>query len=72
MKGFATIIGDSHFWALVVSYWVFSNAVGSLPMPDPTSGKGYAWFFKFANGLAANVSRALAGKVPGTDNGGSK
>lgn len=67
MKGFGTLIGDWHFWLLIVGYWVSSNAIGAMPMPDKDSSKGYAWFFKFANGLAANMSRAFAGKVPGTE-----
>ena len=37
-----------------------------MPMPDTTASKSYAWFFKFANLLWANVSRAAAGKIPGT------
>ena len=45
-------------------YYVFSNAVGSLPMPDPTSSKFYRWFFQFSNGVAANISRAVASKLP--------
>lgn len=45
-------------------YYVLSAAIGSLPMPDATSGKGYRWFFGFANTLAANVTRALASRLP--------
>jgi hypothetical protein len=66
MNGFTALIGDWHFWILVISYWVGSNAISAMPMPDTTSGKAYGWFFKFANGLAANFSRAFAGKIPGT------
>lgn len=63
-----SIIGDPYFWGLVVLYWAVSNAIGALPLPDNTSSKFYGWFFKFANGFAANLSRAAAGKIPGTDN----
>ena len=45
-------------------YYVVSAAVGSLPMPDSTSHKFYRWFFQFSNTLAANVTRALASKLP--------
>jgi hypothetical protein len=59
------ILGDPYFWGLCVVYWLISNAVGALPMPDANSSKFYGWFFKFANGFAANLSRATAGKIPG-------
>lgn len=65
MQGFLGIVGDWHFWILVVIYWLVSNAIGALETPDATSSKFYAWFFKFANGFAANLSRAAAGKIPG-------
>jgi hypothetical protein len=60
------IIGDPYFWGLIVSYWLVANAISALPIPDTTSGKFYGWFFKFSNGFAANLSRAAAGKIPGT------
>ena len=46
------------------SFWVFSAAIGSMPAPDANSGKGYRWFYGFANTLAANVTRAFATKLP--------
>lgn len=69
MNHIFTIIGDPYFWGLVASYWLLSNAIGSMPLPDGTEGhpKLYAWFFKTANGFAANLSRAAAGKIPGAD-----
>lgn len=69
MGGFTNIIGDWHFWSLVIGYWVFSNAVGSMPLPGPGANPWYAWMFKFLNGLAANLSRAFASKIPGVDTG---
>jgi len=45
-------------------YYVLSAAIGNLPMPDATSGKGYRWFFGFSNALAANVARAMASRLP--------
>ena len=53
------------YWTMG-TYIVLSNFIGALPMPDATSSKFYGWFFKFANGLGANLSRANAGKIPGT------
>ena len=40
------------------AYWVFSNAVGTLPAP---SGKSpvYAWAYAFLHVLAANLPRLL-------------
>lgn len=64
---FLNVIGDWHFWALVVLYWLVSNAISAMPAPDTGSSKFYGWFFKFANGFAANLSRAAAGKIPGSD-----
>jgi hypothetical protein len=42
------------------SYYIMSAFVGSLQMPDNTSGSFYRFFFKFVNSLAANFSRASA------------
>ena len=44
-------------WGVLV-YYVISAGIGALEAPDSTSGKGYRWFFKFANMVAANFSRA--------------
>lgn len=67
MTGFTSLIGNWHFWVLVGGYYTFAAAIGAMPSPDSTSGKFYAWAFKFLNTLAANVSRAVQGKVPGVD-----
>src|ERR1017187_7786520 len=53
------------YWTLG-AYIVASNFISALPMPDNTSSKFYGFFFKFMNGLGANLSRAAAGKIPGT------
>lgn len=71
MTPYLQIIGDPHFWLLCVAYWTISNAIGALPLPTSSSSPFYAWFFKFANGFAANLSRAVAGsKIPGVNNQG--
>lgn len=46
--------------ATLGAYHVASAFVGSLEMPDATSGKFYRFFFKFTNRIAANYSRAKA------------
>jgi hypothetical protein len=42
-------------------YYLFSSAVGAMPMPDASSGKFYRWLFSFLNTLAANLNRAYRG-----------
>lgn len=64
---FQALVGDPYFWGLVGLYWLVSNAIGAMPIPDSGSSKFYAWLFKFANGFAANLSRAAAGKIPGVE-----
>ncbi len=66
MSNFLTLLGNWHFWTLVAGYWFLTASIGALPMPDTGSSKFYGWFFKMANTFAANVSRAAAGKIPGT------
>jgi len=47
-----------------LGYHVLSAFIGSLEMPDNTSGKFYRFFFNFANAIAANYSRAKASNGP--------
>jgi hypothetical protein len=50
----------------LLAYWVFSAAVGALPMPQEGGHAFYRWAFAFLHGISGNVSRALiALKVPG-------
>jgi len=51
---------------MVSTYWIVTAAIGALPMPNNQSKPFYGWAFKFLNALAANLSRAAAGKIPGT------
>jgi Na+-translocating ferredoxin:NAD+ oxidoreductase RnfD subunit len=46
------------------AYFIFSNAVSSMPSPDEKSGKGYIWAFGFLHGLAGNLGRVFARKFP--------
>lgn len=50
--------------SILVTYYILSAAVGSLPMPDIASGKFYRWFFGFSNALGANLARVWASKLP--------
>lgn len=47
----------------LAAYHLSSAFVGSLEMPDATSGKFYKFFFRFANTIAANYSRSSAAKT---------
>lgn len=47
----------------LVSYYVLSAAIGSLPAPGGASGLFYQWFFKFSNTLAGNLTRAFSAKL---------
>lgn len=47
----------------LVTYYVLSAAIGSLPAPRPDSGMFFVWFFKFSNTLAGNLSRAFSAKL---------
>jgi len=67
MNDFLGLLGNWHLYVMFVAYWVVSNAIGALPLPTSTSSAFYGWLFRFANGFAANLSRATAGKIPGTD-----
>lgn len=62
---FFAILGDPRLWILALIFAVFSNGVSALPMPTDKSSAFYAYAFKFLNGLAQNLSRAFAGKLPG-------
>ena len=46
---------------IVAVLFVCSSAVSALPPPTDTSKPFYKWFYKFSNGLMANVS-AIRGK----------
>lgn len=46
----------------IAIYMVFSTAISSLPPPQADSSPWYEWFYKFANGLSANIT-ALRGKA---------
>lgn len=63
------------FWiilGLLLLYWCFAAAVGSMEMPTAESTARYRFWFKFLNRLAANLERArVALHIPGEDLKGS-
>ena len=58
-------VSEHRFWAAVVSYWIFSAAVSSMPDPVTVRSPGYLWLYRFLHTIAGNVTTALAGKIPG-------
>lgn len=58
----------AHPFVLVLSWWVFSAATGSLPAPTAQSSPFYQWAFKFLNTLAANIARAYGTRVENSPN----
>ncbi len=55
--------------APLVSYMLFSAAVGAMPAPLSGSGLFYIWLFKFLNTFASNFARAFSSKLGGGTNG---
>jgi hypothetical protein len=58
------------------AYWTFCAAVGAMDMPPPRPPSGpdpdrrYRFWFRFLNGLAANLKRAAkAAHIPGVEDG---
>jgi len=65
------LLANPLFWKVLISYWVFSAAVGAMPTPIQGSSLFYQFLFRFLHGLSGNLNRAaVALKVPGS-NGGS-
>ncbi len=54
------------FWVGIISFWVFSAAVSSLPAPTQVATNPfYAWFYAFVTQLAGNFRNAFGTKIPG-------
>jgi hypothetical protein len=60
-----SIFNDSHFWAFVIGYWVFSAAVGAMPVPYDTDSSWYKFFYTFLHTLSGNITAAFGNKIPG-------
>jgi hypothetical protein len=66
MNSLMELISNPLVWKIVISYYVFSAAVGALPTPDSGGNKFYQFAFRFAHILAGNLSRAAVKfQVPG-------
>lgn len=54
--------------AALIAYYILSAAISALPSPTADSSKFYQWFFKFSNGIAANISRAYSTAIESSPN----
>ena len=58
-----TQFAGQHPFALLTMFWLFSNAVSTMPSPNGkgwTSGVGYQWLFNFLHAASGTVGRILA------------
>ena len=46
------------------AYFVFSNAISSMPTPGSATGGFYRWLFDFSHLMAGNISRVIATRYP--------
>lgn len=60
---FASIHSHPAAWTLG-AYFLFSNAISSMPTPGNTSGGFYRWLFDFSHLMAGNISRIIATRYP--------
>lgn len=66
MNSLMELVSNPLVWKVLITYWVFSAAVGALPTPEENSAKWYVFLFRFGHGISGNISRAaVALKVPG-------
>ena len=66
MNNLAGLLANPLFYGVIVGYWIFSAMVGALETPDTNSTKTYRFLFRFAHGLAGNITRAaLRFNIPG-------
>lgn len=59
---------NAHGILVIVCYYLLSNAIGALDAPTATSSGFYRWFFKFANGFGANLTRAFSTTIEKSPN----
>ncbi len=60
------VLSNPLFWAIMVGYWLFSAAIGSMETPSTTAPGWHRFAFRFLHRLAGNLNRAAVQfKVPG-------
>lgn len=69
MSGVTELLANPLFWKILLSYWVFSAAIGAMPTPKADGSTLYMFIFRFGHALSGNLNRAaVALKVPGAPN----
>lgn len=59
---------QQHPFAWFIGYVVFANFVSALPAPKANATQFYMFFFRFMNGLGANLSRAFSTTIEKSPN----
>jgi hypothetical protein len=54
--------------AALIGYYIVSAAIGAMPAPGATDGRGYQFLFKFFNTLGGNLTRAFNSTVESSPN----
>jgi hypothetical protein len=63
VDGFQAILGDWHFWVLVVAFYAFMATVSGMPAPDDSSSKGYRWLYASLHTFAGNIDKVFSSKI---------
>ena len=72
MTWFTQLYANHPTVAPLITYMLFSAAVGAMPAPPANSGMFYVWLFKFLNTFASNFARAFSSKLGGGTNGSTQ
>lgn len=52
------LLSNPLVWKVLITYWVFSAAVGAMPTPSTNANAFYIFLFRFAHGVSGNLNRA--------------
>jgi hypothetical protein len=68
MQALINLISAHETISALVAFYIVSAAIGAMPSPGPTDGRGYQFLFKFLNTIGGNLSRAFSAYVEGSPN----
>jgi hypothetical protein len=60
MNGFLQLLGNWHFWAVALGYYLVMACIGGMPEPNSADSRRYRWLYRSAHIFAANVKSAFA------------
>jgi hypothetical protein len=67
-QGLMDLLANPLVWKVLLFYWIFSAAVGSMPTPSTNTNGFYIFLFRFAHSLSGNLNRAaVALHVPAAE-----